>query len=260
MLDAEGARQLQRRGLRLMDPRQLMQALGQAVEAGETAVTVADVDWDRFAPSFTLRRPSPLVAGLPEVARALTEAEAATEGGAGAPGAPTTLAAQLAGLPRGEQDRMLVQAVRTEAASVLGHPSLEAVQAGMPFRDLGLDSLTAVELRDRLAAVTGLRLPATLVFDYPTPATLAEYLWAAQFKDEAAPVPLAEEFDRLESLLSEITPDDDTFELVNARLQGFLAKWGGSGIQAKSNALAKKIESSTDDEIFELIHKEFGRS
>ena len=174
--------ELRRRGLRTMPPRLAITALAQAVDSGEVNLAVADMDWQRFAPAFAIGRPSPLLTGLAE-ARAAMEADAA--GPATDPG-QTELARSLAGLPGGEQERLILDVVCEQAATVLGHASADVVRPGAVFRDLGFDSLTAIELRDQLGTVTGLRLPATMVFDYPTPLALAGWLRAQITGDEAA--------------------------------------------------------------------------
>jgi acyl carrier protein/short-subunit dehydrogenase len=172
MTSQEGGHELQRRGLALMDPALAVQVLAQAIDAGEAELTIANVDWARFIPPFTLRRPSPLLTALPEAGQALVGG--ATEQAAAGTG--TDLAGELAGLTLAAQEQVLSGLVRAETAAVLGHGSAEAVETAKAFSDLGIDSLTALELRNRLAAATGLKLPATLVFDYSSPAVLAGYL------------------------------------------------------------------------------------
>ncbi|MEV6629027.1 type I polyketide synthase, partial [Amycolatopsis sp. NPDC051114] len=131
--------------------------------------------------ALTAHRPSPLIAGLPEV-RQLAPASAGR--------------LDLAGLSPTDADRLLLKLVREQVAFALGHRSADDVAAGRTFKELGFDSLTAVELRNRLDTATGLRLPATLAFDYPTATVLAAYLRAELLGDaEQAPVTVAKDTD-----------------------------------------------------------------
>ncbi|REO59578.1 polyketide synthase, partial [Mycobacterium tuberculosis] len=83
---------------------------------------------------------------------------------------------RLHGLAADEQLELLVGLVCLQAAAVLGRPSAEDVDPDTEFGDLGFDSLTAVELRNRLKTATGLTLPPTVIFDHPTPTAVAEYV------------------------------------------------------------------------------------
>ncbi|MGW2231461.1 type I polyketide synthase, partial [Streptomyces formicae] len=166
--DSGQAAHLRRRGLNTMSPEAALAGLGAAVDHGDATITLADVDWDRFAGTFMAQRPSPLLGELPQVQAAF--ATTAPEQGT------SDLARRLAGLDEAEQERQLTDLVRYEAAAVLGHVSGDAFSATRAFRELGFDSLTAVELRSRLSEVTGIVLPSTLVFDYPTAAELATHL------------------------------------------------------------------------------------
>ncbi len=131
----------------------------------------------REAASGMLR---PLFRGLVRTVARRTAATATASGG-------TALAQRLSGLGQDEQNRALLDLVRAQVATVLGHATPETIAAGRPFKELGFDSLTAVELRNRLNAATGQRLPATLVFDYPTPGLLTDYLRAEVLGAASAP-------------------------------------------------------------------------
>jgi acyl carrier protein len=175
---------------------------------------------------------------------------AAAAGGGG-------LAARLAGLDGPQQEKMLIQVVRAEAAVVLGHASPETVPAGRAFKELGFDSLTAVELRNRLAAVSGRHLPATLIFDYPTAAALAEYIGTEVTGRKTAPLPLLGELDRLKEILSAVAPDGVDRLDVTARLEAILREWRDGG-DVRDDAGDQGLETATDDEMFDFIDKELG--
>ncbi|QMU69824.1 type I polyketide synthase [Streptacidiphilus sp. P02-A3a] len=257
MSDREGKAQMVRRGLRLLDPELGIRALSQALDGGEALLTVADVDWAAFAPTFTLRRPSPLIESLPEVARALTGAGDAPD--ESAEGGGSALTEQLLALSRAEQELLLVDLVRTEAAGVLSYPSAEDVAADRAFSELGADSLTAVELRDRLGAATGLRLSATLLFDYTTPTAVAGHLRTVLVPEEVSPSrPVLAELDKLETMLTAAVGEDDDASRITARLEAVVARWKETTAGSRGATVADDLESSSDEEVFDFIGKELG--
>ena len=160
-----------------MAPETALRALSDALGAQDTCVTVADVDWGRFLPAFTAGRPAPLFAPLADGGAG--EEQAAEEG-------LTAYAVGLAGFSPARRERALLDLVRRQVADVLGHQGVDGIAARSGFADLGFDSLTAVEMRGRIAAATGLGLPHSMIFDYPTPAALAAHL-SEEIAAEAAP-------------------------------------------------------------------------
>ncbi|MBC3839551.1 hypothetical protein GXW82_03000 [Streptacidiphilus sp. 4-A2] len=144
----------------------------------------------RLSPSrlrgAALGEPSPLWRSL----AGTTAAAEPEDDGSEAAGA---LRAQLAALSPEEQERMLLTLVRAHVAAVLGQGSPEDVQPRRAFSELGFDSMIAVELRNRLNAATGLKLPATVVFDYPTTEAVAGYLRESLVPDGAGGADAEEE-------------------------------------------------------------------
>jgi acyl transferase domain-containing protein/D-arabinose 1-dehydrogenase-like Zn-dependent alcohol dehydrogenase/acyl carrier protein len=260
MMAAEGATEyMGRRGVLEMAPEQAIAALAQAVEHDETFVAVADVDWERFVVGFTAARPSPLIGDLPEVRRAL-EASAPAGGDAEAASA---LARDLANAAPADRDGILLDLVRSHAAAVLGHASADAVDADRVLKELGFDSLTAVQLRNRLGAATGLKLPTTLVFDYPKPTAMAAYLRSRLLPDEdAEQLPVLQEIDRLHDALAELPPGGEVLTKAQQRLQELLWRLADSSGPAPSEEAGggsdDDLASATADEIFDLIDRDLG--
>ncbi|HXS47866.1 MAG TPA: SDR family NAD(P)-dependent oxidoreductase, partial [Solirubrobacterales bacterium] len=163
-VDAADMARMQRGGIAALSNEQGL-ALFDAALAAEAPLTLA-APFDRAAlgAMASVGMLPPLLSGLVRVPKRRRSAAAGS------------VAAKLATLPEAERADFVLELVRGETAAVLGHASAAEVEPEKAFKDLGFDSLAAVELRNRLGVVTGLRLPATLVFDYPSAAALAGYL------------------------------------------------------------------------------------
>ncbi|MGY5123584.1 SDR family NAD(P)-dependent oxidoreductase [Streptomyces nigrescens] len=198
---------------------------------------------------------------LPPVMRDLVRARV-RRSAAGGKAMAEDLSRRLAGLTGPEQQQLLLTVVRTQVAAVLGYSGPEEVPGGRPFSELGFDSLTAVELRNILTAVTGLRLPATLVFDYPTSEVLAEKLCAQLLGEQEEQSGLLSVFaglDRLELSLPEIATDEVARDRLAVRLQSILAGLGGAQDDG-AGTVAATLDAASDDEVFDFIEREFGSS
>ncbi|WP_340563418.1 type I polyketide synthase [Streptomyces sp. GSL17-111] len=180
--DGHAAAELGRRGLHAMEPRLALAALDQALDADETCVTVADIDWARFTPGYTAARARPLIMDIPEAEAAL----AAPGVRADEPGEVDALRDELLALNGPQRTQHLLDLVSGHATAALGYADSARIEAGRAFRDLGFDSLMAVDMRNRLQIATGRKLPPTLVFDHPTPADLADHLLAEVLGEQAA--------------------------------------------------------------------------
>ncbi|MFD3924050.1 SDR family NAD(P)-dependent oxidoreductase [Streptomyces sp. NPDC058595] len=257
MAEGDGEQYLSRVGIRPMAPDLAVAALHEALTSDETFVAVADVDWEQFVPTFTVARRRPLIEDLPEVRRlAQVGEDAASE----VPGDEArSLRSRLAGLTADDQYAELLGIVRREAARILELPGPEAVEEHRAFRELGFDSVTAVEVRNRLRSLSGLQLPATLVFDHPTPGAVVTYLRGALFPDgsDAGASPL-DQIEKLEKSLLRMEPDNREKARITLRLQSLLEKWSGGNEQGHVAADAQ-FESATPDEVFDFIDKELGQ-
>ncbi len=189
-------------------------------------------------------------------------AAALSGNGTGGPGKQAAFAERLAMLPEGGRHPAMVDLIRTQAAAVLGHSSPQLVGSDQLFKDLGFDSLTAVELRNRLNTATGSRLPATLVFDHPTPSALAEHLLTEVLGDseaEQAESQLFAQLDKLGALMAGMALDTALRPRVTARLRALLSQEDGGTDRSTDTRTAaiRDLDSASDDELFAMLDNKF---
>ncbi|MEV0254007.1 type I polyketide synthase [Streptomyces sp. NPDC050732] len=258
---ARGAAGLSRRqGLPPLEPQLALGALRAALDGGKGHTLVADIEWERFAPLFTLARPTRLFDGIPAAQRVLDASSESAEASENA----SALRRELTALPARERTGALLDLVRKQVAAVLRYEPGQHVAPEKAFKDLGFDSLVVVELRNRLRAATGLRLPATLVYDYPTPRALAEHLLDRVLPDGgAAELPVAAHLDDLEAALTDLPADDPRRKGLVRRLQTLLWKQpdatgtAGPADEEEQDA-PEDLSTASADDMFALIDREWG--
>ncbi|WP_203721055.1 beta-ketoacyl reductase, partial [Paractinoplanes brasiliensis] len=229
-----------RSGIAGMDPAVAVAALAHALAGNDGYLVVARIDWSQLAGAGGVPA---WLSELPDVPRVATR--------------ESSLASLVGQAAPAQRQPIVLAAVREHAAVVLGHADAAAVGAGSAFRDLGFDSLTAVELRNRLASATGLSLPATLAFDYPTPLVLTDHLCrqlAGDETEDAAPTVL-DEINKLENSLTALAAEDSGTELrkeVTERLKALLSTWRDVDRGGEESVL-ERLQDASDDDLFDFL-------
>ncbi|WP_413813208.1 type I polyketide synthase [Streptomyces sp. OE57] len=246
-------RRLARDGLAALTSAEGMELFDTALRTREPTVLPIKLDLGALRAQAATGAVPPLLRGLvPQPRRSRQKAQSAHAHDAKA------LTVRLAGAGPADRQAILLDLVRGEAAYVLGYASVGRIGAEAAFTDVGFDSLTAIELRDRLLARTGLRLPATFAFDFPTPLALADHL-DTRLGAEATQDPVLAEVARLEELVAGRPPDGAKNTGAAARLRALAAKLstdapgpaGGADIEAT-------LEAASVDDVLAFIDDEFG--
>ncbi|MFE9610886.1 SDR family NAD(P)-dependent oxidoreductase [Streptomyces sp. NPDC006012] len=246
-------------GVSAMNTSDALELFDAALRTDTGALVTAVLDLNRIRASG---------APVPAVLRTLVPPAAPAGTVATVRGSGDSLMRGLAGLPPHDQRRELLALVRAQTATVLGHQSPESVLPDAGFLEAGLDSLTAVDLRNRLATLTSLQLSPTLAFDYPSPVALAEFLWSQLVQEETTTgtADLQSELDRVEAALRSVELTGQEYDALMVRLSTLMTLPsapadattgefdGGHG----DDDVAAGLEEASADEVLDFIQREFG--
>ncbi|WP_405622712.1 SDR family NAD(P)-dependent oxidoreductase [Streptomyces sp. NBC_00076] len=242
-------RRTERDGMLGLTAEEGLALLDAALTAGEPALVPTRLD-------LSVLRDRAASGGLPPMLRALVRAprRAATAGTA----PQRTLAERLAGLPAEEKAALVLDVVLKEAATVLGHMDASLVVPDRAFKEAGFDSLTAVELRNRLGRAAGTRLPTTAVFDYPAPTALADYLLKALDQESD---PVAARLDALEAALDALLAEELEHSGIHSRLRFLGSRLEEAALKGgpdESGDRTRHLEAATADDVYAFIDNELG--
>ncbi|MFD7507682.1 SDR family NAD(P)-dependent oxidoreductase [Streptomyces sp. NPDC059850] len=219
-----------------------------ALRGGDAAVVPARLDLTVLRGQAEHGELHPLLRGLVRPPRRTARTDTPTG---------RTLAERLATLPADEWADQVLDVVRKEAATVLGHRDPELIVPDRAFKDAGFDSLTAVELRNRLGRASGLRLPATAVFDYPAPTLLAGYLHQELAQDTDPVLSTLSTLDSLEAAVSALLTEDITDTRIGTRLRVLGARLSEAAGET-DGAAVDQLASATADDVYAFIDNELG--
>ncbi|MEV0558618.1 type I polyketide synthase [Streptomyces sp. NPDC050597] len=245
---------LQRQGVQPMTSYEGLALFDAALSRDEPVLVPARLNLPAPGASGAGQTGSPLLRGLIGTPAGPERREATDVG----------IAQQVRSLPRADAEKVLLNAVRAQTAIVLGHADTGRVGPVVAFKDLGIDSLMALELRNKLAAVTGLKLPATLAFDHPNPSALAQFLNAGLHPaaDRESPADrLTKDIEglgaRLEDAFADLAEKDrTTITTLLVELQGRVRSMADEGSPV---GIVDRISSASAGELLSLLDEELGQ-
>ncbi|MFD8159758.1 type I polyketide synthase [Streptomyces malaysiensis] len=246
-------RRLARDGLTALSAAEGMELFDTALRTGEPTVLPIKLDLGALrAQVATGSVPPPLRGLVPQPRQPRQQTRSAHGHDA------DTLTARLAGAGSADRQAILLDLVRQEAAYVLGYTSVGRIGPDAAFTDVGFDSLTVIELRDRLLARTALRLPATFAFDFPTPQTLADHL-NTRLGADTTQDPVLAEVARLEELVAARPPGGAKDTGAAARLRALAVKLSADASGPAGGAdIEATLDAASVDDVLAFIDDEFG--